>query len=87
MSSRIASGLVDACGRITVLPSRETRNTQKFHPRKGASAPPADTPSPTQQSLLLAALVGAYANHFLARTMALKQARRMVSELIAKVAA
>ena len=43
-------------------------------------------PSPTQQSLLLAALVGAYANHFLARTMALKQARRMVSELIAKVA-
>ena len=35
MSSRIASGLVDACGRITVLPSRETRKTQKFHPRKG----------------------------------------------------
>ena len=54
---------------------------------RSASAPPADTPSPTQQSLLLAALVGAYANHFLARTMALKQARRMVSELIAKVAA
>ena len=54
---------------------------------RSASAPPADTPSPTQRSLLLAALVGAYANHFLARTMALKQARRMVSELIAKVAA
>ena len=54
---------------------------------RSASAPPADTPSPTQRSLLLAALVGAYANHFLARTMALKQARRMVSGLIAKVAA